>query len=476
MARLAAALATLWHSPTITTFGGFAVRSLSLVILLPLVLVRLTAEEISVWYLFAAIASLQVLLDLGFSSTFARVVAYAMGGTGVHALGDPRSGGAGAPEWDAVARIWSTIHYLYLRLAACWLLLLGTLGTLAVRGPIALLPDGAGAWWGWALVAAASAIALRGMAFSSFLLGVGEVALVRRWDIATALGSLLSAVAVLLLTPDLLALVIAYYVWPVLNVLRNRWLARQVLGGRTRTFPGPRRDALVLAAVWPSGWRTAIGTATVYGLVQVSGVIFAQFNEAATAAAYFVALRLIQAVSQASQAPFYSKLPAFARLYAEGRKDELIRRARRGMAYAYLVFVAGFILLGVMGGPLLTAIGAKVEFPAPAMWGLLGIAFFAERYGAMHLNLYATTNKVINHIVGGGAGITYVIAGIALLPVLGMHALPVALIAGNAVFFVAYTASRSYRALDLDPWSFERGAVLPYLAIVAAYLVATLLA
>jgi O-antigen/teichoic acid export membrane protein len=475
MATLRATLSTIWHSPTITTFGGIAARSLGLLILLPLVLVRFDAEEISVWYLFAAIASLQLLLDLGFSVTFARVVAYAMGGAGIESLRSPREVGGAGPDWEAVGRIWSALHYVYRRLAAAWFVLLATAGSLAVRGPVALTADSDSAWCAWAVIVVASVAALWGMVYSSFLIGINHVALVRRWDIATSLASTLTGAAVLFLGGDLLALVVAYYAWLVLNVLRNGWLARTVLDGRSRSFPRPRRDPEVLAAVWPSVWRTGIGIVAGYGLIQASGVIYAQVSSAAAAASYFLALRLIQAVGQFSQAPFYSKLPSLARLYAEGRQDEMIRRAQRGMRYAYLIFVIGFILLGTVGGPLLDFVGSNVAFPGPELWSLMGIAFFAERYGAMHLNLYGTTNNVINHIANGGAGIIYIAIGCALFPLLGVYALPSALIAGNVAFYAWYASSRSYQAFGLDPWTFERTAVLPYLAVLALYLVATLL-
>ena len=66
-----------------------------------------------------------------------------------------------------------------------------------------------------------------------------------------------------------------------------------------------------------------------YGLVQASGILYAQVGTAASIASYLLALSLIQTVSQFSQAPFYSKLPAFARLFAEGKKSELSRSRKK---------------------------------------------------------------------------------------------------------------------------------------------------
>lgn len=62
------------------TWANFLARSLSLVLLLPLIVSKLEATDVVVWYLFASIMALQMLVYLGFTPTFARVIAYGMGG------------------------------------------------------------------------------------------------------------------------------------------------------------------------------------------------------------------------------------------------------------------------------------------------------------------------------------------------------------------------------------------------------------
>jgi hypothetical protein len=77
-----------WNSPTLMTWGSFATRSLSLIVVLPLVLNRLNTAEISLWYLFSTVIGLQLLADMGFSPTFSRVIAYGMGGLSTFEIKD----------------------------------------------------------------------------------------------------------------------------------------------------------------------------------------------------------------------------------------------------------------------------------------------------------------------------------------------------------------------------------------------------
>lgn len=459
----------LWISPTLMTYGSFTAKSLSLIVVLPLLLTRLTTEEIYLWYLFSAIAGFQLLIDIGFSPTFSRVIAYAMGGADVHTLGKPRGDAQGSPNWHSLERICSTMSYVYTRLGIAWFLLLLCVGTLAVVRPIGVIENSHAAWLAWIVVLVSSTFNFFGIAYSSYLQGVNKIAVLRRWEIVTSIVSTVSSVLILNLGGDLLALVIAHQGWMVVNVIRNRWLSRKVLGGRKKTFHGSAIDADVLNAVWPSTWRTGVGVFTSSGIMQASGIIYAQIASPSAVATYFLALRLIQAVSQFSQAPFYSKLPSLARMYSEGRNADLVRFAKKGMSLAYLTYVAGFVTLGIFGAPILEYIDSNAAFPDFLLWALLGVAFYIERYGAMHINLYSTTNNIINHVANGVAGIIYIVAGLAGFQYMGIYALPVALIVGNAGFYAWYAASHSYNAFGLGFLSFERTTMLPYLGVILLY-------
>ena len=459
----------VWNSPTLMTYGSFFTRSLSLVVVLPFLLTRLSTEEIYLWYLFLSIAGFQLLVDMGFSPTFSRVIAYAMAGEDLQSLKSPKGGANGSPNWKTLESIWSTMRFVYVRLGTAWFLLLLCIGTLAVSGPVTVMNDATSAWISWCVVLVVSFVTFRGIVYSAYLQGVNKIAVLRRWEIITAVGSAISSVLVLVWLEDLLALVLVSYGWGLLNVARNRWLAGRVHERRLSGFMESGKNEAVMQAVWSSTWRTGVGVLMSYGIVQSSGVIYAQVATPAEAATYFLTLRMIQVVSQFSQAPFYSKLPKLASMYSVGSYSELVAFAKKGMQLSYLSFVIGFVLLGIIGDRLLPYIGSNAEFPGTVLWGLFGIAYFFERYGAMHINLYSTTNNIINHVANGVSGIVYIFTGAVLYGYIGILAFPAALIAGNAGFYAWYAARHSYRAFGLEFLSFELTAMIPFLAVLLLY-------
>jgi hypothetical protein len=432
---------------------------------------RLTPAEIAVWYLLSTIIGLQTLADLGFAPTFTRLIAYAMGG--VERIGDlPRSARDVAPadpNWPLIERIWSTMRVIYWRVSLLALLFLGTLGTWALLRPMRALEDPNRGWLAWCAVLVMSGGSLWASAFSAYLQGLNKVALVRRWEALTSLGAILTSFTVLLMGGRLLALVVANQTWVAVNLFRDWQLARNVEGGHFRSFHDAGLDPEVVRVAWPPAWRSGLGISFSRGVLYASGLIYAQVAEAAALSTYLLAFRAIQLVSELSQAPFYSKIPVLARLRSEGRFADQLSLAQRAMRLSHWTYVAGFIAIGIGAAPLLTALGSRVAFADGRLWALLGLAFFVERYGGMHIQLYSTTNHIIWHVANGVTGTIYLVVSTALLRPLGVYAFPAAVLIAYLGFYSWYSAAHVYRTFSTGFFRFERNVVLLPAVVVILY-------
>jgi len=141
------------------------------------------------------------------------------------------------------------------------------------------------------------------------------------------------------------------------------------------------------------------------------------------------------------------------------------------MRLAYWFFVMPAIILGWFGPQIMLAVGAATKFPAPELWWCMAWAYFAERFGAMHLNTYALANKIIAHVANSGAGIVCCIVATAGWPSLGLLAVPMGILIGNAGFYGWYCARLSYTLLGISPYQSEMKLVIPpAIALLAATL------
>jgi hypothetical protein len=246
-------------------------------------------------------------------------------------------------------------------------------------------------------------------------------------------------------------------------------LCQQVAQRRFAQLPEARKDPEMMTRLWPATWRSGVGVLMSFGLIQATGLVNAQFATAADSASYMLCLRIMQLISTFSQAPFYSKLPLLPRLRAEGNIKALLEVASNGMRKSLWTYSLGFATAGLLGPIILGNLRSNVEFPQPIFWVILGAMFFVERYAAMHLHLYSTTNHIITHIANGVTGLLVIASTLALLPLLGLLALPTGLLVGYVGFYSWYPVRYAYREFKMRFVAFElRNSLGPALVLIAA--------
>lgn len=462
----------LWHSPTATTWGSLAARLGSVLVVLPFVLRHFAASEVAVWQLFASINALLVILDVGLAPTFSRLIAFARGGARLdemHALAGARVQPRQGEDLPTLQSLVSAQRWLIARLAVALLVATATLGSWAMAAPIGQLDSPADGWMAWAVVVLTSAAVVHNSGWAATLQGMGSVAVYRRWEVASSLAQIASSVAVVALGGNLLALTLIQQFWLAFAAWRNRRLMWR-LHAACLALP-PRRDGQVLAIVWPATWRTAVGVMSSQGLLQASGLIYGQWASPAALAAYLLALRLLTLISQFSQVPLYSHLPTLGAAHASGRTGTMLQDARRYMRRAHGAFLLGAALVTLTAQPLLSRIGSQTDFVPPTMWAIMCLAFFAERVGAMHLQLFSLSGRILWHIANGlGACFTVVGAWLLWRP-MGAHGFPVALLLSNALWYAPYCLRLTRKQYGWSLWEVERLSAAPALIVLLAVLV-----
>lgn len=459
----------LWHSPTFTTWGSLSVRLASVLVVLPVVLVRFAPPEVALWQLFTTIFMLALLLDFGLAPTFARLFAYARGGATLADMARIHHDVLAGPRTSdpaVAASVMAALRWLYPRMAIGVTLVMALLGTLGLMNAVSQSQDTTAAWSAWALVLSTTGVAVWGSAYAAALQGMDKIAIMRRWDVAIGLGQIASSSLVLLLGGELLALVAVYQAWVVVGALRNRWLLRRLHPELFAARPAPL--PAVMKVMWPPAWRSGLGVLLSQGVIQASGLVYSQLAPAAEVAAYLLALRLIMLISQFCQAPFYTKLPRMAELQAAGQQAQQLRMAQRGMRIAYWVFVAGALAGALAVEPLLHTIGSSTPFVPPGVWALLAMAFFAERFGAMHLQLYSLTNHIVWHIANGVTGVVMIVVAVVAYVRFGVYAFPTAMLFAYLSFYCVYSVAHTRAAFKLRVLSFESSTAIPAAAALCA--------
>ncbi|MBW8034428.1 MAG: hypothetical protein FVQ79_01840 [Planctomycetes bacterium] len=462
----------LWNSPTFTTWGSFITTSLKGLILYPFILTRFDTEEVATWLLFLSAIALSNLMDLGFLGSFSRQIAYAMGGvkSTVRYQRDYDYGKdvSGVTNWELMGKLYGTMGYIFVGLGLMALLLLSTFGTLAVARTIAFNTDPNQFWAAWWVIVASVSVGIYGRKYRTVLHGMNYIPLMNRWNIFFNSTGVVAAIAVLYIFNSILALVIVTQTFSILSILRDRYLLKHVVEEkRFKDYPSFFWEPEIFRAVYSPTWRSALGMFASGGVTEITGIIYAQVANAEMLAAYLLALRLINLVSAASRAPFYSKVPLFTRYRAEGKIEALIKNTKRSMAIALYVFILGILTVGQFVEPLLSLLQTEVTFVPLSLWLLMSNVWFLERHHAMHAQTYGTMNHEPFYIPITISGAINITLALLLLKPLDVWAFPVAQGFSNLLINNWWNVKISLRSLGQPAFSYMKTSfILPLIAFI----------
>lgn len=449
----------LWFSPTVMTWMSFLLRMGGLAVLLPLILTQLNAREVLIWQLLATITMLVNWTDFGFSPTFARVIAYSLGGG---SLGDlqnsmPDKGRRllkSSQEPIELTALIATQRTIYMGMIACASTIALVAGTATLLHPIGQLTNPSAGWIAWGFTLVASQFTLLNGSQVSILTGFNKIATARKTEAAFGTLQLLSTSLVIIAGGKLIEIVACYSFWQLPLFLVNRFNVSRLSipkdEGSISKF-----DMDIFRVIWPAAWRSGVGILMSAGIIQSSGLIYAQIATAPQAASYLLALRAFTALSQIAQAPFYTKLPILARLRAEGHHDELVKVVKKGMTMTLWLFSLGALTVTIFVPHILEIIKSSIQLPDALMCVLMSVAFYVERYGAMHMQVYSLTNHIIWHKINGITGGLSLVYFLAMFKVIGIYAMPMAMLFGYLTYYTHRTSMLSIRTLDVKRWPYE---------------------
>ena len=450
----------MWNSPTMTTWLSLFIKSVPLVLVIPMMLKNLDAGTVNVWTQFMAIIVIQNMVDIGFGSTFVRGFAYAEKGIGNFTDNSKKN------NWDTshlskneiINSLFGTMNWVYKGLFIIQILLASIGGTYLLIKPISLALNQTECWYSWIYILLTSGFAIFARKNINILLGFNYVALQKRVDAIINFIFLFTAISVFYLTNSLLYFILISQTYHVIIYFALRNLVHQKIKGLNTNA---KFSKSVFLQIWPSAWKSFLGVLFSSGLTRFTSLIYAQNATAINSAVYSLYLQIVSGISSFSQAPFYSKIPLLSSLRANNELPELYEKAKTYMLRVYVVFVAGVLLFDVVGIPIFNLFGKEIHLESPHLFYLLVFAFIFERYGAMHIQLVSTSNKIIWHIANGLNGLFIILFIIIFKNTLDVLVFPLALLLGNLCIYVPVTLSYSYKMNKKNFFKREAKSFLP---------------
>lgn len=364
-------------------------------LLLPFIVVHLSAAEVGIWYIFVTVQGLAILADFGFLPTFSRAIA-----TGYAGASELRSEGLaeardGAPNLALVKSVVVAARRLYLALAIAIALLLSTAGLWYVSD----LAAGAGldvpqVRLAWLLFAGGTAANIYFLWIDPLLIGSGRVPQTYIITIISRGGFALLAIAVLLGGGGLVAIGAVN----LLSVVIARVVAMTMIRPVTKPLADvsaareARRD--VLRALWPNASRMGLVALGAFAINRANLLVLSTFVGLVPSAGYALSVQILGALAAVAQLPTQVALPQIVAARVRQDRAQLRFLVLSRQAFLLGAFALGALAVLLVGQPLLSVIGSNVRLLPTGPYLLLALVLLLELNHSNCANIITTGNRV----------------------------------------------------------------------------------
>lgn len=393
------AIVKVRREDVIWNYVGTVFSMCSNFILLPLLLLFLTSEQIGLWYVFVAISGFSQLLEFGFTSTLSRNILYCLSGaqslskTGLADHGDI---GIDGVNWHLFRVVLKTSRIIYAVIGIIAFILASTLGSFyvsTVTGEFSI------SWslLSWIVFDFSIFTNLYFLYKLTFLRGIGDVAGENRAKTVARLGQLILTAALLFCGFQLLAAAIGFFAYSLFLMViaghafnSNSMITLGIASDKQSI--GKQEMIDVLGSVAFVASRDGIVSVAWYGATQATSLICSAFLGLAQNATYSVMLQIATAICNLGGAYIRSCFPMYQSAFVTGDATTQRRIIERGMSCYVLTCLIGTAVVALCL-PVFTII--KSDFICDrALFACLSLYLILLNQHSLFCNIIVNTNEI----------------------------------------------------------------------------------
>lgn len=358
------------RSDVIWNYIGTIVSMASGFVLLPLLMAFLSDDELGLWYVFVAVASLATLFEFGFNPTFARNIVYVISGAReLSASGHAQAGSTDDVDWHLLNVVVRTSKLVYAGISGVVAILLATIGTCYVLYITKGLLN-TDIIISWIIFCISVLLNIYFLYSITMLRGYGDVAGENRAKTYARLSQLAVSAVLLVLGFGLVGASLGYLVNAALMRLFAlvRLSRHKDIESARRADPVPVRFAEVSAAFFTVvhiAWRDGVVQLANYATTQATSIMASLYLGLAQTGTYSVLLQLGTAVYNFANAYPRSFFPSFQSAYADGDVQKMRSVVSKGIVAYWALFLFGAAGICLVILPLLPWIkpGVLIDYP-----------------------------------------------------------------------------------------------------------------
>jgi O-antigen/teichoic acid export membrane protein len=372
-------------------------------LLIPAIVIYLGPKEVGLWYLYLALISFGMLLDLGLQVSFTRIFSLAYSGAkdiNKEGLGDVTPGKG--PNFELLNNLVACAKSIYLILSGLLFFLLIVLGFTYIKSLVALENmDPMSVYSSWIIFSFYLPIHLYSQWLVPLLQAANKFEASFKYNIVYRLSNVALTLGMLFLGAGLVACVAGL----LLSLILARTYANKHLKGQYSDSALNRKEIMTLVLkIAPNSLRVALGSLGQFLVLRFTQFLVTLFFGLQAAGSYGLTLQVFLALWHVSKITYHIKLPQIVGLRLRKEKSTMFKSVNKATLIYVIGFFSGTLFLYFFGNTLLQSVGAKTELASSIFWILSLLIFFEGN--TSNYQLMITTGNHIPYIKA------YILSGI----------------------------------------------------------------
>lgn len=404
----------------IWSYIGYILRFFSGIIVLPILVLYLTSDELGIWYVFLSLGAMTQLLDMGFAPTISRNVAYAYSGaTDLIKKGVPEAD-SGEPNLYLLKRVIAAAAgiYRWISIATLAILVVAGLPYIAwlardfadIRMPLA----------SWGMYALGLFLNFYYSYWGNVLTGIGRIKEGQKAVIVSRAIYLLLLVIGVQFIDGLFVVSTAFCISGVTLRWMYRWEFRKAIRLPEGKVDSSERKRL-FQIMWYNAKRMGLVSLGAFLINQANTLIASYYFDLATVASYGLTIQIVGILMAISSLPSTTFAPKFSELQLLHKRDELIAVLSKVIVFFILIYwIGGVVILGLTN-PVLELVHSHTFILTGSQTLLVLVFSFLESNHSIFAGILAARNEIPFVSASLAAGAMLIVFAIFNMEVLQMN-------------------------------------------------------
>jgi O-antigen/teichoic acid export membrane protein len=368
----------IYRKDVVWSYLGQTFQYGSSIIILPLVLLKLNNNDISIWFIFTAITSLVGLLDVGIQPSTSRFVTYIFCGANTLLKSGVSISDNSKVNYKLLKSLIYTLKKIYSIIAIISFILLFFPGTWYILKFINSHNSFNEVLTAWGLLLISNVISFYHGYYNSLLQGRGYFVKFNKVIVFSKITFLFFALLLLFLDMGLLGISIASLLSNIVNrILAYYYFFDSVIQTEFSLISNFKPEN-IFKTIWYNSQKTGIVAIGVFMLGQFNILISSYYLSSKDVSILGLIFQIFLTLQNFSRIYFNTFIPRFTSLRISNKVSNLISDFKKAMIFSWLSYITGTVLILCLGNIFLDFIHSNTKLPSESLILLFGIVYFME--------------------------------------------------------------------------------------------------